>query len=152
MQNSNIDILIKDIPDMLVASARFKGRYQDVGNYYKKLFRVCGRYTNGSPFSMYYDSEYKDEDADIEACVPVRTPVDTEDIKSRVVKGGKAITVIHKGSYDSIGDSYKVLFDYINGNGIRILSPSREIYLKGPGIIIPRSPKKFITEIQILIQ
>ena len=50
-----------------------------------------------------------------------------------------------------MGDSYKVFFDYINGNGSKVLSPSREVYLKGPGIIIPRSPKKFITEIQILI-
>ena len=38
---------------------------------------------------------YKDEDADIEACIPVRTPVDSEGIKSRVIKGDKVAAVIH---------------------------------------------------------
>lgn len=152
MQNSINEIIIKDVPDILIASVRFKGRYLEVGSYFKKLFKNCGRYTCGGPFSMYYDNEFKDEDADIEACIPVKTPVESEGIKSRIIKGGKAITVIHRGAYETIGDSYKVLFDYINKSTINIISPSREIYIKGPGLIIPRSPKKYITEIQIFME
>jgi effector-binding domain-containing protein len=34
----------------------------------------------------------------------------------------------------------------------KTLLPSREVYLKGPGIIFRGNPKKYLTEIQILIE
>lgn len=152
VQSPTHEITIKEIPDILMASIRFKGRYQEVGNYFKKLFRRCARYVNGTPFALYYDNEYKEEDADIEACVPVKVAIYAEEIGSRVLKGGKVISLIHKGPYETFGESYKKLIDYKNENNIKTGSPSREIYIKGPGLIIPRSPKKFITEIQVPVE
>lgn len=149
--NKSADIVIKDIPDVLIASIRFRGQYQDAGTYFSKLFKQCGRHTNGSPFFLYYDTDYKEEDADIEACVSVKAPVENDGIKSRVLKGGQAITIVHKGPYDTLGDSYKQLIDYAIRTGLKTIIPSREIYLKGPGMILPRSPKKYITEIQMLV-
>lgn len=149
--NKDSGIVIKNIPDTLVASIRFRGQYQDAGVYFPRLFKLCGRHANGSPFFLYYDTDYKEEDADIEACVPVKTAVEGDGIMSRLLKGGQAITIIHKGPYDTLGDSYKKLIDYVTQTGLEILTPSREVYLKGPGMILPRSPRKFVTEIQMLV-
>lgn len=149
--NKSYEIVIKNIPDTLIASIRFRGRYEDAGVYFPRLFKLCGRHVSGSPFFLYYDADYKEEDADIEACVPVKAPVEGDGIKSRMLKGGQAITIIHKGPYEHLGDSYKKLIDYVNQTGLKLLTPSREIYLKGPGMILPRSPKKYITEIQLLV-
>ncbi len=149
--NKSAVIVIKDIPDTLIASIRFRGRYQDAGVYFPRLYKLCGRHAGGSPFFLYYDTDYKEEDADIEACVPVKISVEGDGIKSRLLKGGQAVSIIHKGPYETLGDSYKKLIDYVNQTGLKILSPSREVYLKGPGMILPRSPKKFITEIQLVI-
>jgi effector-binding domain-containing protein len=74
------------------------------------------------------------------------------DIHIRKLKGGKAITVIHKGAFETLGESYKILIDHLNENRLKIQSPSREVYLKGPGIILPRNPRKFVTEIQMLLE
>lgn len=151
LQMSN-EIIIKEIPDILIASIRFKGKYQDVSEAFRNLFKNYGRYCNGTPFSLYYDNAYKEDDADIEACVPVKTAVEVEGIKCWKLPGGKAVTVIHHGPYETLGQSYQVIFDHINENNRQIRLPHREVYLKGPGMILPRSPKKFVTEIQMLLE
>lgn len=101
---------------------------------------------------MYYDDCYKEEDADIEACVPVRALVEIDGIRCRKLTGGKAVTVIHRGPYENFGQSYKILIDHLNENNRKTQIPYREVYLKGPGMIIPRNPKKFVTEIQMLLE
>jgi effector-binding domain-containing protein len=98
---------------------------------------------------MYYDGEYKEDDATIETCLPLEKMTDVSNIKSRILTGGKAVTLIHKGAYELLGDSYKKIFDHINENNLTILPPTREIYVKGPGIIFSGNPKNYITEIQI---
>ena len=148
----NQEIIIKEIPEILIASIRFKGKYQDVSEAFRNLFKNYGRYCNGAPFSLYYDNDYKEDDADIEACVPVKTVVESEGIKCRKLAGGKAVTVIHHGPYETLGQSYQLIFDYLNENHRQISIPYREVYLKGPGLILPRSPKKFVTEIQVLLE
>jgi DNA-binding transcriptional MerR regulator len=150
--NMNMEVIIKDIPAILIASIRFKGKYRDVTPIFKKLFRNYGRYCSGAPFSLYYDNDYKEDDADIEACVPVRALIETGDIKCRELKGSKALTIVHTGSYETLGNSYKVLIDHLNENKRKILLPHREVYIKGPGMILPRNPKKFVTEIQMLLE
>ena len=148
----NQEIIIKEIPEILIASIRFKGKYQDVSEAFRNLFKNYGRYCNGAPFSLYYDNDYKEDDADIEACVPVKTVVESEGIKCRKLAGGKAVTVIHHAPYETLGQSYQLIFDYLNENHRQISIPYREVYLKGPGLILPRSPKKFVTEIQVLLE
>ena len=150
MMNSQESIGIKNLEDMLIASIRFKGKYEEVGKYFGKIFKACGFQVKGQPFSLYYDQEYKENDADIEACVPVKREIKKEGINCRALKGGKAHTLIHKGPYECLGESYKKILDYIADNNLKITSPSREVYLKGPGMIFKGNPKKYITEIQML--
>ena len=152
MNNQHNDLVVKTIPDLLIASIRFKGQYSAVGPVFGKLMRACGRYYNGTPFCLYYDAEYQDTDADIEACVPVKQAVNTTEIASRLLTGGQALTKIHQGPYSSIGESYKALIDYLHTSSTKTVLPHREVYLKGPGLISPRSPKKFVTEIQMMME
>lgn len=105
----------------------------------------------GTPFSMHYDQEYKEEDADFEAAVPIKSKIDKVGVKVRELKGGSAITLIHKGSYETIGMSYKKIIDYLQKQQIKTQIPSREIYLKGPGFLF-RNPKRYVTEIQFLLE
>lgn len=145
------EIIIKEIPEMLIASIRFKGKYQDISQAFNNLFKNYGRYCCGAPFSLYYDNDYKEDDAEIEACIPVRTAVENEVVQCRRLPGGKGATVIHKGPYENLGQSYQLLLDYFNENQRQMQIPYREVYLKGPGMILSRSPKKFVTEIQMLL-
>ncbi|HEX2952405.1 MAG TPA: MerR family transcriptional regulator, partial [Bacillota bacterium] len=148
---TSADIIIKNIPEMKIASIRFVGDYSEIGDAITNLMRSCGRQIGGPPFSLYYDGGYRAEDVDIEVCVPIHHIVQDDGIKTRVLPGGKALSILHPGPYETVGSSYKKIIDYLNAEEFHPKVPPREIYLKGPGMILPRSPKRYITEIQMLI-
>jgi len=142
----------KTLDDILIAGLRFRGRYDEVGKRLGELARVAGRVLAGGAFSLYYDAEYKEEDADIEVAFPVRKPIRAEKIDCRVLKGGRAVTLIHRGPYSEIGRSYKRLFDYLREKGLSPLTPGREVYLKGPGMLFAGNPRKYLTEIRVMVR
>ena len=146
------DIEDEVIPDTLICGIRFKGKYDEIGEKYGILSRKCGRYAKGKPFTLYYDGEYKENDADIEACLQVKKKVDIEGIDCRELKGGNAVTLIHKGPYEELGRSYQKIFEYVTDNNLKTLLPTREQYIKGPGMIFMGNPQKYITKLMLLYE
>lgn len=152
MNNITQEIIIKSLPESLVASVRYKGKYNEMGTYIGKLFKHCARYMSGKVFALYHDEDFKESHADIEVCLPVKKAIEKPGITYRTLPGGQAITIVHKGSYETLGTSYKLLIDYAKNNNIKTTVPSREIYIKGPGMILKGNPKKYLTEIQMITQ
>ena len=101
---------------------------------------------------VYYDGEYKEENADFEACFPVRKGASTKDISVRELQGGKCVALIHKGSYEYLSETYKKAFEYVNEKNYKTKLPTREVYLKGPWMIFKGNSKCYLTEIQIFIE
>ena len=121
----------------------------------KGLGLVCkkmGRYSAGKPMTLYYDGEYKEEGADFEPCIPVRKGKEVEGISVRELKGGKCVSLIHKGPYETLKDSYCKLFGYLGEKRYKAVLPTREVYRKGPGLIFKGNPNNYLTEIQVLIE
>lgn len=139
------------IPDQLICGIRFKGRYSDVGKRFSQLGRSCGRWTAGKPFSLYYDGEYKEEHADIEACFLVKKQISVQGIECRKLTGGEAVSLIHYGSYQELNRSYMRIFEYCREHGLETTLPIREQYLKGPGLIFKGNPAKYVTKIILII-
>jgi effector-binding domain-containing protein len=44
------------------------------------------------------------------------------------------------------------LFEEIHARGLTAKVPSRELYVKGPGMIFKGNPQKYLTEIQVLLE
>ncbi len=143
------EIREKILGEVLLCGIRYRGGYGEIGTRFQELFRKAGRHAQGAPMGLYYDGEYREGDADIEACLPVKKTVSLERIDCRVLEGGRALCAVHYGPYETLGNTYKLLFDAIEGRGLSALTPTREIYLKGPGMVFPRSPERFVTEVQI---
>jgi DNA-binding transcriptional MerR regulator len=152
MQNDSFEIEEKDIDTLLIAGIRMKGRYQDIGKGFGMLAKKLGPAVNGKAMNLYYDTEYKEEDADFEPCFPVRKGKSADGIDVRELRGGRAVTLVHKGPYETLGESYKKLFDYIHRKGYRTALPSREKYIKGPGMIFKGNPRNYLTELQVMIE
>jgi DNA-binding transcriptional MerR regulator len=142
----------KEVETLLIAGYRMKGRYGDVGEGFKILGKEFGRHINGKAMTLYFDSEYKETDADFEPCFPIRKGNSSDKISVRELKGGKCVSIIHKGTYDTLGKSYRLLFDYMGRKNYKTILPSREVYIKGPGTILKGNPNNYLTEIQIFIQ
>lgn len=153
MENANLEVEEKTLEPLLLAGVRMKGKYSDCGKGFALLGRKLGRYLSGKPFCLYYDGEYREADADFEACFPVRPGAnDAEGISIRELPGGPCVALTHQGPYEELGRSYEKIFSYIQARGYKALLPSREVYLKGPGMIFKGNPKKYLTEIQIPIE
>jgi len=144
-------IIEKNIESLRIISVTYTGKYQDVGPYIGQLCKVAGPNAAGAPFCLYHDGEYK-EDATIEVCLPVKKEIVKKDITNKMLEGGKAITIEHVGPYENLGSSYKAITDYANENNIRTKLPTREHYVKGPGMLLKGNPKKYRTEIQFMVE
>lgn len=149
LTKNEFEIEEKSLETILVASIRWKGKYEECGKRFSKIFKKMGRFACGKPINLYYDEGYKEEDADIETCVPVRKGKEADDIAIKQLEGGKALALIHKGPYDQIGRSYEKIVNYANEKGLKYAAPTREVYLKGPGMIFKGNPKNYLTEIQL---
>jgi DNA-binding transcriptional MerR regulator/effector-binding domain-containing protein len=141
----------KMLEPLLAGGIRTKGRYSDCGRLFGRLGRAFGRAICGSPMLLHYDSEYREDDADFEACMPIRRRKEVDGISVRELPGGRCVSLVHRGAYDQLGRSYAKVFEYINERKYQVLTPTREVYVKGPGMIFKGNPKNYLTEIQVLI-
>lgn len=149
--NETFPVAEKTIEPMLIAGVRMRGRYADCGDGFAKIGKSLGRDINGKPLLLYYDTEYREEDADFEACMPIRQQGSAEGIDVRELPGGRCISLFHRGPYDELRRSYAKIFAYVEEHGLQVQVPSREVYLKGPGMIFRGNPKKYLTEIQLMV-
>lgn len=142
----------KLIPTQLAAGIRTKGKYSECGKLFGKLFRLVGWSAAGPPFLLVYDAEYKEHDADYEACVPIKTAKKVEGVNVQELPEARCITMVHQGPYEQIGISYAKVLAEIKVRKLAPQLPSREVYLKGPGMLFRGNPKNYLTEIQIPVR
>jgi DNA-binding transcriptional MerR regulator len=151
MTNASFEIEEKDVTSILIAGVRMKGKYADCGQGFAKIGRRYGRSISGKPLLLHYDQEYREEDADFEACLPIRSGKPMEGISVRELPGGRCVALLHRGPYNDLGRSYARVLEYIHLKGYEAQTPSREVYLKGPGMILKGNPKNYLTEIQMFV-
>lgn len=142
----NYEIQRKEMGQVLAATIRYQGKYNEVGKYIGEIYKAVKANGTGEPFCCYYDGEFK-EQADIELCVPIKKAVSEGRITSRTLPSIKGISTLHYGSYDGLNQAYKALMDYAKENQIKLTTPSREIYIKGPGLVFKGNENNYITEI-----
>ena len=155
MAESAFEVQELVLPPLLVAGVRMKGRYQDCCHGFSKIAKNLGRYISGTPFLLHYDSEYRELDADFEACMPVKAQAQgraVDGISIRELPGGRCLALRHKGPYEQLGPSYARIFGAVKAKGCNATLPTREVYLKGPGMIFKGNPKNYLTEIQVLVE
>ena len=142
----------KTLASVLVGGIRTKGRYSECGQVFGKLGRKLGRHIGGKAMMLCYDEEYREEDADFEPCMPLKRRIEADGVDVRELPAGRCISLIHHGPYDELSRSYCRMIEYAKEKGYALANPSREVYLKGPGMIFKGNPKKYLTEIQFLIE
>jgi DNA-binding transcriptional MerR regulator/effector-binding domain-containing protein len=149
MSAKSFEIRERDLEPLLVAGMRMQGRYSDCGGGFALLGKRLGRHIAGKPLCLYYDGEYREEDATFEPCMPIRAEVNVEGVAVQRLPGGRCVSLVHRGPYEELGRSYGRAMRYAKERGYEITLPTREVYLKGPGMIFRGNPKKYLTEIQL---
>jgi DNA-binding transcriptional MerR regulator/effector-binding domain-containing protein len=149
LETAGFKVEEKTLEPLLMAGYRMKGKYSECGKGFGLVSRAAGRYICGKPFCLYYDCEYRDDDADIETCFPIRKEVRADSISVRPLPGGPCLALMHKGPYPQLGRSYEKILRAVQQRKATVSLPTRELYLKGPGMIFKGNPKNYLTEIQL---
>jgi DNA-binding transcriptional MerR regulator len=152
MAQASFQIEQKTIEPMQIAGIRTRGRYEDCGALFGRIGKQVGRFICGKPMLLHYDAEFRENDADFEACMAVRGGTSAGEISIRELAGGQCISLLHQGPYDRLGQSYGRILEFIRSQGLEVIIPTREIYHKGPGMIFRGNPKNYLTEIQMLVK
>ncbi len=152
MAQSSFQIEEKTVGTVLIAGIRMKGRYAECGEAFGRIGKHLGRHICGKPFLLHYDAEYRDVDAEFEACMPIRNGKPVHGISVRELPGTRCVTLLHEGPYDQLRISYSKILEYVRGKNLEVTMPTREVYHKGPGMILRGNPKNYLTEIQIPIE
>jgi effector-binding domain-containing protein len=108
-----------------------------MGSAYGEIFQAIGQQgvrPAGPPFVMYHDPEFKEDDIDLEAGVPVSDPVEpTGRVVSSTLPAGTIACTLHLGPYEGIGAAYGAVTAWVQEHGREFAGPPREVYLVGVG-------------------
>ena len=152
MNTGSPQIVEKDIQPVLIAGMRMTAPYAECGQGFKKVCKQFGRFMAGAPLLLCYDRDYQ-EVANYEVCVPLKRSPGKEyaDFSIRELEGGRCISLIHRGPYDQLSGPYESLKAYLAEHGEHAVMPTREVYLKGPGMFFKGNPKNYQTELQMFL-
>jgi effector-binding domain-containing protein len=153
---STQEVVLKNVPAMKVASIRdVVPTYADCGSLLGEVYKYVGRHRarpDGPSLSIYYDEEHREKGVDVESAVPVAKELASGDrVKVRELPVVEEMAcVVHEGSYDTLGEAYTQLMNWIEAHGYRICGPNRAIWVKGPRPL--RRPSEYVTEIQFPVE
>ncbi|HSD56642.1 MAG TPA: MerR family transcriptional regulator [Methanotrichaceae archaeon] len=171
MKMALIEPTIKEVPALRVLSRREKGALsatigKTIGDLMAVVFdpknqrnqvRMTGPLmtlyheegcTEGSPKEV---DCWAEKEVDIEVAVPVVGRLETNDPKMELksLAGTKVLSVVHKGSYETLHMTYRDIFKHMMNSRLEIAGPIRELYLNDP----TKTPaEELMTEIQVPIK
>ena len=156
--NLSAPVLIKEIPQAIVCT--MKRRIKSYDALFELMPQMgaqmelsdCKCAQPSYCFTHYLEPEYKEEDILVEICEAVtEKKPDTGDIAFKVFpKVPMAACIFHKGSYNTLPESYAMLLQYIEENGYEICGNIRESYIDG--VWNKETENEWLTEIQIPVK
>jgi DNA-binding transcriptional MerR regulator/effector-binding domain-containing protein len=135
LASANYKVEEKSVEPLLIAGIRMKGKYSECGAGFARLGKAIGRHIAGKALCLYYDGEYREDDANFEPCFPIRKAVEADGISVRELPGARCLSLLHRGPYDQLGRSYARILKKADEAKAKIALPTREVYIKGPGMI-----------------
>ncbi len=146
------DVTVRSIEPFTIASVRdVIPTYDYTGQLFGELMGYLMSHRvkfDGPPMGLCHDTEYKEEDVDMEVATPVDpTAVGSDRIKVyELPRIETAACLVHKGDYHLLPESYEALMNWIGANGYQIAGTDRQIYLRTFADVA--DPSDCLTEIQ----
>jgi effector-binding domain-containing protein len=135
----NYDVVLKNVPAMLVASRRITvptneqvPQYLDAA--YMEVYGCIheqGAKQTGPHFTLWHSASDVYENEDVEAIVPVdRRLKGTDNVKIYELPSTQVAAVVHQGNFEDFQQGHAAILEWIDANGYQIVGPYREIYIK----------------------
>ncbi len=143
----NYTIEIRTIETLQVACSQYNGPIADVPKYMPLVFKSIRGQANGAPFVAYHSLVDEKGEAEMSLCVPTQQTPTGQGVEVNVLPGGKAACLTHVGPYETLHLAYQAMNQYLAENNLVLCPPCREVFVKGPGMVIKGNPEHYITEL-----
>ncbi len=153
---SAYEVVIKKVPGQKVAAIRSTmPTYGDQGGLWGELEAYLGKNgarPSGPCLAVYYDTEYRERDVDVEVCEPIDANLPgTDRISVRVLPEVETMAcALHRGAFETISAAYEALMTWVQVNGYQVCGPNREVYLTA--MDTAASPEAYVTEVQFPVR
>lgn len=138
---------IREIEPIRVAFMKYKGVVTEANKVFPNVFKSIRGKVDGVPFFNYITMNPETKFGEIELCVPTAMTPSGNGVEVKETPRVRALCVTHKGPYETMFQAYQEIHKYAKQNGVILQSQFREVFIKGPGMILKGNPKKYITEI-----
>ncbi len=81
--------------------------------------------------------------------MPLKAARQVDGIAVRELPAVRCVSLVHRGRYETLGHAYARVLHYVKDRAYTIIMPTREVYLKGPGMIFRGNARRYLTEVQI---
>jgi effector-binding domain-containing protein len=156
------EIMVKRVEPIVVASLRKQFHNSKFDKELEEMWRNLKNYINENkikiitPCMMIYHTDWwsmdESKNLDVEVIEPVINKLSEN--KNVYINELPAIesmvSIVHKGSFDKIGETFDNLFEWIEKNDYKKSGPIREIYHKGEWVT--KNTDEYITELQIPVE
>lgn len=156
---SNYEVIVKSIESQLVAATLgVIPNYQECIPIFERLFERTYNYAFGQGLkkvgcgiAIYHETKLRDQNIPVEVAVPIfqRIPNNEQMWVYELPALETMASVIHQGSFSSIGQAYNALLEWVEKNGYQIVGSTREIYLQYER---DGDQSQYVTEIQIPVE
>ena len=131
------EVSVKFFMPVKVASLEKKAPREEVGKTVAQISKALQEKkvkVAGAPIGL-LDEEIKAFDpqkAQYEVCIPISGKVKGEgEVKGKELPQAAFACITHSGPIEKLPETYTIIFQWIEQNGYRIDTPTREIYHKG---------------------
>lgn len=139
---------IRDIEPIRVAYMKYRGVVTEANRVFPNVFKSVMGKTNGAGFFSYHSIDPETKVGEIDLCVPTAEIPVGSGVDVKEMPRIRALCVTHTGSYATLVQAYEEITRYAFEHGLKLGVPYREVYIKGPGMLLKGNPKTYITEIQ----
>jgi DNA-binding transcriptional MerR regulator/effector-binding domain-containing protein len=154
-------VVLRELAGIEVYSVR--ARVPHLGDCVQAMFEaaeaaVAGARADASPLLIFHDVEYVEEQADVEVCIPVKTPRPVQ-LATRVLPAvARAGCVTYRGPYQQTPGLYQAMSRWIERSGFAIAGPLREVYhrfgadqsgYRLPQHMLAADSADYVTELQV---
>ncbi len=151
-----IDVEIKTIEPETVAYVAMTGPYSQMPEAMGRLYGWIAQHgiqPTGMPGGVYLTtpdatSEARWEVQTAVAGAPDVSPPDEFGCGVRRNEGMSVAYAMHRGPYETVGETYGQLGHWVTTNGYRLVGPPQEVYLSDPA---DSNPEDYLTEVRMPI-
>ncbi len=150
--NLEYQVVVKKVEPLQVISVKTViSELADLPLLFEELAAYSARYKvmpGGPPLALFYDEEYRENDLQVEAALPVRGAVpDSERIKLRELPAlESAVSVVHTGPLEKLVQAFGAALSWIEANNYLISGPNREVFVKASPL---NDQANFLTEVLV---